>query len=326
MDKEILIPSFQEILQASKRIANYVYKTPVLTSEEINNKFGANFFFKCENMQRTNAFKFRGALNALAKLNDKQKKIGVVTFSSGNHAKAIALASDILGVNATIIVPNDAPKTKINTAKQHKNCNFILYNRYNDNREEILNKFVKQNKLIPISSYDNNDVIAGSGTVLKELFEEISNLDAIFIGLGGGGLLAGSSIVMNSILPKCKIYGAEPETGNDGQISFQTGILTKIDTPNTIADGAQTQCLGKSNFAIIKKYVENILTVSDSELINCMYILANELKIISEPTGCLGFAASLKIIEQLQNKRIGVIITGGNVDLENFWSLIKTKI
>ncbi|AFZ83107.1 pyridoxal-phosphate dependent enzyme [Candidatus Kinetoplastidibacterium crithidiae] len=326
MENNLSLPSAEDIVLASKRIADYVCKTPVLVSPDINDIFNADFFFKCENLQITGAFKFRGAFNALANLKTQEKKLGVITFSSGNHAQAIAKASEILGIKSTILMPTDAPKIKIYNTKKYKNCNIILYDRYNDDREQILDQLVKKTGAIPISSYNNNDVIAGSGTVVKELFEEVHNLDAVFMGVGGGGLLSGSSLYIKEKNPLCDVYGVEPINANDGQISLKTGILTRISTPQTIADGAQTQSLGEKNFYIIQKYVKDILTVSDSQLIESMSTLANKLKMIVEPTGCLGFAAIQNIKNEIKNKRIGIIITGGNIDLINFIHLIQSNV
>ena len=246
----------------------------MLTSRTVNNEFKAEVFFKCENFQRVGAFKFRGAMNALLQFNETQKKAGVVAFSSGNHAQAIALSSKILGIPATIIMPKDAPAAKW---QQRENTAAILLNL------TVIRKIGKnwkrdcrKNGLTLIPSYDHPHVIAGQGTAAKELFEEVGDLDYLFVCLGGGGLLAGSALSARQLSPNCKIYGVEPALGNDGQMSFRKGEIVHIDTPPTIADGAQTQYLGKLTFPIIQQKVDDILTVTDEELINAMKFLLKE--------------------------------------------------
>lgn len=312
--------NFKDIIKSAERIDRYIYKTPILVSHEINEKFGANFFFKCENLQKTGSFKFRGAIYALSQLNNTQRNNGVVTFSSGNHAKAIALASGILNIKSIILMPMDAPLIKLEFTRKYAN-KVILYDRYLDEREKLLANLVKTYETTPISSYDNYNVISGAGTVCKEFLEEIENLDAIFVGLGGGGLLAGSSLSIRGLSRKCKIYGVEPFIANDGQQSFKLGKLVRIETPKTIADGAQTQCLGEKAFNIIRKYVDDIVTVTDEKIIESMKIAANYLKLIVEPTGCLGLAAAINSHKTLNNKNIGIVLTGSNIDMRNFYSL-----
>ncbi|AGF48109.1 threonine dehydratase [Candidatus Kinetoplastibacterium oncopeltii TCC290E] len=312
--------NFKDIAKSSERIFGYIYKTPILVSHEINEKFGANFFFKCENMQKTGSFKFRGAINALEQLNDTQRNNGVATFSSGNHAKAIALSSKILNIKSIILMPIDAPLAKLEYTRKYAN-EVILYDRYIDKREDLLKNLVSKYGVTPISSYDNYNVISGAGTVCKEFLEEIKNLDAIFVGLGGGGLLAGSSLSKRALAKNCKIYGVEPILANDGQQSFKLGSLVRIETPKTIADGAQTQCLGEKTFNIIRKYVDDIVTVTDEQIIYSMKIASNYLKLIVEPTGCLGFAAAINNLKTLNNKNIGIVLTGSNIDMKNFYSL-----
>ncbi|AGF48806.1 pyridoxal-phosphate dependent enzyme [Candidatus Kinetoplastidibacterium galati] len=317
---DFLSVNFEDIIKSAERIDRYIYKTPILISHEINEKFGANFFFKCENLQRTGSFKFRGAINALTQLNNTQRNNGVATFSSGNHAKAIALSSRILNIKSIILMPMDAPLAKLECTRKYSN-KVILYDRYIDNREELLEKLVKKYRVTPISSYDNYNVISGAGTVCKEFLEEARNLDAIFVGLGGGGLLAGSSLSGRSLAKNCKIYGVEPLLANDGQQSFKLGKLVKIETPKTIADGAQTQCLGEKAFDIIRKYTDDIVIVTDEQITECMKIAADYLKLIIEPTGCLGFAAAINNRETFSNKNIGIVLTGSNIDMKNFYNL-----
>lgn len=308
------LPTFEDVAAAAKRIEGFANKTPVLTSSTVNSELKAEVFFKCENFQRMGAFKFRGAMNALSQFNDSQKKAGVVAFSSGNHAQAIALAAKLLGIPSTIIMPQDAPAAKV-AATRGYGGKVVEYNRYTEDREQIGRDLAEKNGLTLIPPYDHPHVIAGQGTAVKELIEEVGELDVLFVCLGGGGLLAGSALSARHLLPNCKIYGVEPEAGNDGQMSFRTGKIVHIDTPKTIADGAQTQHLGQYTFPIIQQNVDDILTVTDKELITSMQFFAERMKIVVEPTGCLGFAAARALKNELKGKRIGIIISGGNVDM-----------
>ncbi|MFW6535461.1 threo-3-hydroxy-L-aspartate ammonia-lyase [Acinetobacter baumannii] len=310
----LTLPNYEDVAAAAERIKDFINKTPVLTSRTVNNEFEAEVFFKCENFQCVGAFKFRGAMNALLQFNETQKKAGVVAFSSGNHAQAIALSSKILGIPATIIMPKDAPAAKMAATREYGG-NIVEFDRYTEDREKIGKEIAEKNGLTLIPSYDHPHVIAGQGTAAKELFEEVGDLDYLFVCLGGGGLLAGSALSARQLSPNCKIYGVEPALGNDGQMSFRKGEIVHIDTPPTIADGAQTQYLGKLTFPIIQQKVDDILTVTDEELINAMKFFAERMKMVVEPTGCLGFAAARNLKDELKGKRIGIIISGGNVDI-----------
>lgn len=318
---ELVLPDYADVVAAAERIHGHAHRTPVMTSRSFNEELGAQVFFKCENLQRMGAFKFRGAFNALSRFDDEQKRRGVVTFSSGNHAQAIALAARILGIPATIIMPHDAPKAKAEATKGYGG-KIIFYDRYTEDREVIGRKLSHEHGLTLIPPYDHPDVLCGQGTAAKELFEEVGELDAFFVCLGGGGLLAGSALATRALSPHCRLYGVEPEAGNDGQQSFRAGRIVRIDTPRTIADGAQTQYLGAHTFPIIKRDVDDILTVSDAELVDCMRFAASRMKLVIEPTGCLGFAAARAMKAELAGKRIGVLISGGNVDLERFCELL----
>ncbi|HEE6161715.1 TPA: threo-3-hydroxy-L-aspartate ammonia-lyase [Acinetobacter baumannii] len=315
--KNLTLPNYEDVAAAAERIKDFINKTPVLTSRTVNNEFEAEVFFKCENFQRVGAFKFRGAMNALLQFNETQKKAGVVAFSSGNHAQAIALSSKILGIPATIIMPKDAPAAKMAATREYGG-NIVEFDRYTEDREKIGKEIAEKNGLTLIPSYDHPHVIAGQGTAAKELFEEVGDLDYLFVCLGGGGLLAGSALSARQLSPNCKIYGVEPVLGNDGQMSFRKGEIVHIDTPATIADGAQTQYLGKLTFPIIQQKVDDILTVTDEELINAMKFFAERMKMVVEPTGCLGFAAARNLKDELKGKRIGIIISGGNVDISKY--------
>ncbi|AHY13177.1 MULTISPECIES: threo-3-hydroxy-L-aspartate ammonia-lyase [Citrobacter] len=318
---DMTLPDYNDIVAAAERIANYANKTPVMTSRTVNEEFGAEVFFKCENFQRMGAFKFRGAMNALRQFTPQQRAAGVVTFSSGNHAQAIALSAKLLGIPATIIMPHDAPAAKVAATKGYGG-NVVIYDRYTEDREKIGQDLAEKQGLTLIPPYDHPHVIAGQGTATKELIEEVGPLDVLFVCLGGGGLLSGSALAARHLSPDCVVYGVEPEAGNDGQQSFRSGNIVHIDTPKTIADGAQTQHLGQYTFAIIQQNVNDILTVSDTELVTAMKFIAERMKIVVEPTGCLGFAAARARKSELQGKKIGIIISGGNVDISRYGELL----
>ncbi|MBQ0212939.1 threo-3-hydroxy-L-aspartate ammonia-lyase [Proteus vulgaris] len=311
------IPTYKDVAQAHQRILPYLNKTPILTSRTINALTGAQFYFKCENFQRMGAFKFRGAINALSQFTTQQRKMGVVTFSSGNHAQAIALSAKLLSIPATIIMPEDAPKAKMEATKGYGG-RVITYNRYTENREEIGQHLAQKEGLTLIPPYDHPHIIAGQGTAAKELFDEVGELDMLFVPLGGGGLLSGSLLSTKALSPDCKIFGVEPLAGNDGQQSLRKGEIIHIDTPKTIADGAQTQHLGNYTFEIIRNNVDDILTATDEELISTMQFYAQRMKIIVEPTGCLSLAAARQFSDKLKGKKIGIIISGGNVDIAQY--------
>ncbi|MGM0987473.1 MAG: threo-3-hydroxy-L-aspartate ammonia-lyase [Pseudomonadota bacterium] len=319
----INLPTFDDVSAASERIKGQAHKTPVMTSRTVDEALGAQVFFKCENLQRMGAFKFRGAFNALSKFSPEQRKAGVVAFSSGNHAQAIALSAKILGIPATIVMPHDAPAAKV-AATQGYGGNVVFYDRYTEDREQIGRDLAEKHGQTLIPSYDHPDVLSGQGTAAKELFEEVGPLDALFVCLGGGGLLSGCALAARALSPDCKVYGVEPEAGNDGQQSFRTGSIVHIETPKTIADGAQTQHLGQVTFPIIQRDVDDILTASDAELIDCMAFMATRMKLVVEPTGCLGFAAARQMKAELQGKRIGVLVSGGNIDMARFASLLSS--
>ena len=316
------LPTYDDVVAAAERINGHANHTPVISSRTVDEQMGAKVFFKCENFQRMGAFKFRGAFNALSQFTPTQRKAGVVAFSSGNHAQAIALSAKLLGVPATIVMPHDAPAAKLAATKGYGG-NVVIYDRYSENREEIGLDLAEKHGFTLIPPYDDRDVLAGQGTAGKELLEEVGPLDALFVCLGGGGLLAGCALSGRTLSPDCKIYGVEPEDGNDGQQSFRSGHIVHIDTPKTIADGAQTQHLGNITFPIIQNNVDDILTATDEELVACMRFFAERMKLVVEPTGCLGFAAARAFGDQLKGQRIGVIVSGGNIDIANFSRLLS---
>jgi len=318
---ELDLPEYRDVEAAAARIDGSIHHTPVLTSRRVNAEVGAELFFKAENLQRMGAFKIRGAFNALTQFTDAQRATGVVAFSSGNHAQAIALAAGELGIPATIIMPEDAPAMKIAATKGY-GAEVVTFNRYTEDREAIGRELAETRGLTLIPPYDHADIIAGQGTAAKELIEEVGELDAIFAPLGGGGLLAGTALATRELSPNAAIYGVEPEAGNDGQRSFRSGEIVHIETPQTLADGAQTQHLGTLTFAILRREVTDILTASDDQLVDAMRTFAATLKVIVEPTGALGLAGFRTIAEQLQGKRVGIIVSGGNVDIARFAKLV----
>jgi threonine dehydratase len=317
----LALPTYEDVAAAAARIEGRAHRTPVLTSRTADAELGAQVFFKCENFQRMGAFKFRGAYNALARFDQRQRSAGVVAFSSGNHAQAISLAATLLGMPAVIVMPHDAPATKVAATKAYGGS-VVGYDRYREDREAIGRRLAEERGMTLIPPYDHPDIIAGQGTAAKELIEEAGALDALFVCLGGGGLLAGSALAARALAPACRVYGVEPEAGNDGQQSFRRGTILRIDVPQTIADGAQTQQLGACTFPIIRRDVSDVLTASDQELIAGMRFFAERMKMVVEPTGALGFAAARRMKGELAGRRVGVIISGGNVDLERFAELI----
>jgi threo-3-hydroxy-L-aspartate ammonia-lyase len=314
------LPDFTSVVEAARRLEGHAHRTPVMRSRTADELLGAEVFFKCENFQRVGAFKFRGAFNALSRFDAKQRAAGVVAYSSGNHAQAIALAARMLGIKATIVMPHDAPVMKL-AATRGYGAEVVLYDRYSEDRDAIGRELASSRGLTLIPPFDHADVIAGQGTCALELFQEVGSLDALFVCLGGGGLLSGCSLVAREMSPSCKIYGAEPQAGNDGQQSLRSGHIVHIDTPQTIADGAQTQHLGELTFPIIQREVADIVAVNDAELIDCMIFFAERMKMIVEPTGCLSLAAARRLSSQFKGQRIGVIVSGGNIDVGRFAAL-----
>ncbi|NYT63213.1 threo-3-hydroxy-L-aspartate ammonia-lyase [Alcaligenaceae bacterium] len=316
------IPVYDDLVAASKVLGKMAHRTPVLTSLTMNRRLDAQVFFKCENLQRIGAFKFRGGYNAVANLSAEQRKAGVVAFSSGNHAQAIALASKLLGVAATIVMPHDAPEAKV-AATRGYGARIVSYDRQTEDREQIAQSLVQEQGLTLIPPYDHPDVIAGQGTAVKEFLEDVGPLDALFIPMGGGGLLSGSLLAAQALSPDCAVYGVEPLAGNDGQQSFRKGEIVHIAPPNSIADGALAQGLGKLTFPIIKQYARDILTVTDEQLVEAMRFFATRMKIVVEPTGCLGAAAAFNEAVPVKGQRIGVLLSGGNVDLSAYAGFLQ---
>ena len=315
------LPTFDDVQAAASRLKGHAHRTPVLTSRTMDAQLGASLFFKCENFQRMGAFKFRGGFNALSRFTPEQRKAGVCTFSSGNHAQAIALSARILGIPAAILMPQDAPQAKIDATRGYlagTAGEVILFDRYTQDREALAAALARERGMTAIPPYDHPDVMAGQGTAALELLEETGPLDALFVCLGGGGLLSGCALAARAMAPGCKVYGVEPEAGNDGQQSFRTGAIVHIPTPRTIADGAQTQHLGQYTFAVIRRDVDDILTATDDQLVESLRFFAQRMKMVVEPTGCLSLAGARHGGLDLRGQRVGIVVSGGNVDIAAF--------
>jgi threonine dehydratase len=319
----LTLPTYEDVVAAAARLAGHAHRTPVLRSRIVDGLLGAEVVFKCESFQRTGSFKFRGAFSALSRFTEAQRRAGVVAFSSGNHAQAIALAAQLLGMPATIAMPHDTPEIKL-AATRGYGAEIVIYDRVTEDREAIARRIADERQQTLIPPFDHADVIAGQGTATKELIEDAGPLDYLFVCMGGGGLVSGSALAARALSPTCKVYGVEPEAGNDGQQSFRAGTIVRIATPSTIADGAQTQAIGQLTFAIIQRELEDVVTATDAQLIEAMQFFAERMKLVVEPTGCLAFAAARWGGLPIQGKRVGVVISGGNVDLVRYAELLRT--
>ena len=305
--------AYADVEAAAERIRGIAHRTPVLTSRTADARTGATLFFKAEPLQRAGAFKFRGACNAIAALSPEQRERGVLAFSSGNHAQAIAYAGALQGVPTVIVMPHDAPAIKV-AATRGYGAEIVVYDRYKEDREAVSRRLAEERGLSVIPPYDHPDVIAGQGTAVKELVEEVGPLDVLLVCLGGGGLLAGSCLAARALSPEVEIWGVEPEAGNDGQQSFAKGEVVRIPVPVSIADGALTTHLGQHTFPIIRREAAGIVTATDAQLVSAMRFFVERMKLVVEPTGCLAAAAAFEGAVAVQGKRVGVILSGGNVD------------
>lgn len=311
------LPSFDDVAKAAQRLKGLAQRTPVLRSSTADAQCNAQFFFKCENLQRTGAFKFRGAFNTLAQFTEAQRRHGVLAFSAGNHAQAIALSARLLDIPATVVMPEDAPASKMAATRSY-GAQVVTYDRYTEDREAISRKLAQERGMTLVPPFDHLEVIAGQGTAAMELFEDVPHLDLLFVCVGGGGLLAGSILAAEALAPGCRLVGVEPEAGNDGQQSVKAGHIVHIPTPRTIADGAQSQALGQLTFPIIAKGVHAMVTASDLQLVETLQFFAERMKIVVEPTGALAFAGARHGGIDLQGARVGILISGGNLDMARF--------
>ncbi len=305
---------YADVQAAAERLQSVAHRTPVMTSRSLDEQCGNTVFLKCENFQRMGAFKFRGAYNAMSQLSDAQQRNGVLTYSSGNHAQAVALSGKLLGIPTTIIMPNDAPQVKLNATRGY-GAEVVLYDRAESHREDLAQDLADERGLTIVPPFDHPNIVVGQGTAAKELFEAVGELDLLLVCCGGGGLLSGSAISASQLSPRCQIIGVEPEAGDDGVRSFQTGTIQTVENPDTIADGARTHFLSELTLGVILEHVDDMITASDAELISTMYFLWERLKIVVEPTGVLGLAPLFHGRLDVHNQRIGVILSGGNVDL-----------
>src|SRR5216110_772235 len=310
----VTLPTFSDVESAARQIAGAAHRTPVATSRSVDTRTGAHVFFKCENLQRAGAFKFRGAYNALSRLDADARRRGVVTFSSGNHAQAIALAGQVLEVPRIIVMPSEAPAVK-RAATEGYGGEVVLYDREREDREAIGQRLARDRGLTLIPPYDHPHIIAGQGTAARELIEEAGALDYLFVPCGGGGLLSGSAIAAKAMAPDCRVIGVEPAAGDDATRSFRTKTLQTVHNPKTVADGARTPSLGSLTFPLVLEHVSEMTTVDDASLLRTMLLLWERLKLVVEPTGALGAAAALEGTTPIRGARVGVILSRGNVDL-----------
>jgi threonine dehydratase len=309
--------SYEDVAAAAKRLAGHAHRTPIMTSRQVDERTGCRVFFKCENFQRMGAFKFRGAFNAVSQLTPEQKAHGVITYSSGNHAQAVALAAKLLGTTAVIVMPQDAPQVKL-AATRGYGGEVVTYDKNSSGREELASKIAQERGLTVIPPYDHPHVIAGQGTAAKELFEDVGPLDYLFVCVGGGGLISGCALAAHALSPGCQVIGVEPEAGDDATRSFKTRTLQKVHNPDTIADGARTPYLGQFTFPLVLQYVHDMATVSDRELLAAMLYIWERMKIVIEPTGALGAAGLFeRKVGPPAGSRVGVIVSGGNVDVRD---------
>jgi len=311
---------FDDVARAHERIKAEAHRTPVLTSSTVDALTGATVFFKPENLQRMGAFKFRGAYNALSQLSADEKKRGVVAFSSGNHAQAVALAGKLLGVPRVIVMPADAPKVKVAATKGY-GAEVVLYEKH-QNREELAKQISSERGLTVIPPYNHPHIVAGQGTAAKELIEDAGPLDILLVPCGGGGLLSGCAIASKHLNPKCRVIGVEPAAGDDATRSFKTRTLQTVKDPDTIADGARTPSLGTVTYPLVMKHVDDMLTVTDTELLKWMFFLWERMKIVVEPTGALAATALLEKKLDAKGKRVGIVLSGGNADIKALASLL----
>ncbi len=313
---------FEQVRTAKERLKGYANVTPIMASRTLNQLVGADVYFKCENFQRVGAFKFRGAFNSISQLSKAEKEHGVITYSSGNHAQAVALVGQMLNVQTTIVMPNNAPATKLAATKEY-GATIVEYDPDEAMREDIATELEALKGYTMIPPYDHTEVIAGQGTAALEMFEEIGNLDMLLVPCGGGGLLSGSAVSTKGMSPNCRIIGIEPKLADDATKSFRTKKLHSIKNPPTIADGTRTPSLGKITFPLVLEYVDDMKTVSEEAIIQAVKFLFYRMKLVVEPSGALGLAALLSRTVTPEG-RIGIIISGGNIDSATMISILSS--
>lgn len=313
--------SYDDIAAARQRLAGIAIRTPVLRCPQADARTGATLYFKPETLQLGGAFKLRGAYNAIAQFTPTQRAAGVLTYSSGNHAQAVARAARMLGVKAVVLMPHDAPASK-RDATLSQGAEVIGYDRYREVVLALLDRLAQDRGLTVVPPFDDPNVMAGQGTLAAELIEDAGPLDMLVTPVGGGGLLSGCTMAALQLSPGCACWGVEPDAGNDGQLSLAAGHIVTIDTPRTVADAAQSRFLGQHTFPVLQRHAAGIVTVSDAELLDTMRFLAAHLKLVVEPTGCLAAAAVLHGKLTVAGRRVGIVLSGGNVDLDRYASLL----
>ena len=314
--------TYADVAAAAERLDSVVHRTPVHTSRTVNARVDADVHFKCENFQRTGAFKIRGGYNAVAQLSPEAQARGVVTYSSGNHAQAVALAGRLLGVDATIVMPETAPQVKLDATRGY-GAEVVTYDPEETVREELGQRLAEERGLTLVPPYDHPDVVAGQGTVGDELFRQVDDLDALLVCCGGGGLLSGCALAARHHAPDCTVIGVEPAAGDDATRSFHSGALQTVTNPDTVADGARTPYLGDVTFPLVLEHADDMVTVSDEALVRAMHLLWERMKMVVEPTGALGAAALLSGAVPGRGRRVGVVVSGGNVDLGRAGALFE---
>jgi len=316
----VLPVTMADVEAAASRIENVAMRTPVSTSRTLNERLEGEVVFKCENLQRAGAFKIRGAYNAISQLSQDQRSRGVLTFSSGNHAQGVALACQYLKTPATIFMPKDAPRVKLQATREY-GAEIVQYDRSEEERQELGGRLAEERGLTIIPPYDNPHIVAGQGTCVREFVDDVGPLDVLVVPVGGGGLISGCAIAMKALAPTCKVIGVEPEAGDDAVRSFKTGTLQRVDNPDTIADGARTNTIGELNFQIIRELVDDMITVPDAALVKAMWFFLERMKLLVEPTGCLAAAAVMEGLVEARGRRVGVVLSGGNVDVRQLGEL-----
>jgi threonine dehydratase len=314
--------SWDDVAAAAERLRGVARRTPVMTSRQLDERLAAAVVLKCESFQRVGAFKFRGAYNAISRIPIAERARGVLTYSSGNHAQAVALACRLLGIAATVVMPSDAPRVK-RAATEGYGATIVEYDPATERREDVARRLLEDGAPTLIPPFDHPHIVAGQGTAAMELLEECGPLDMLLVPCGGGGLLSGSSIAARHLSPECRVIGVEPDGADDAARSFRSGTLQRIEHPKTIADGARTPSLGTITFAIIRQNVDDIVTVADGDIVAAMRFLWERAKLVVEPTGALALAAALSGRVPVTGRRIGVIISGGNVDIAQGAALLR---
>lgn len=320
----MLVPgvSYHDICEAAEVLSDVVHTTPVLSSQKLDELCGCSVRLKCENLQRTGAFKIRGAFNALSRIEEPDRKSGVLTFSSGNHAQALALAGNLLGVRTTVVMPDDAPDIK-RKATEAYGAEIIFYDKFKATREELAQRISAERGLPIVPPYDHPHVVAGQGTVGLEFLQQSPDLDVLLVCCGGGGLLSGCAIAAKNLKPSCTVIGVEPIAADDATRSFHSGVLHTVHNPNTVADGVRTPFLGKVTFPLVRRFVDDMVTVSEESILRSMFFLWEHMKLIVEPTGALALAALIDGTVRAPGKTVGVVISGGNVDLRHAFDLFS---